>query len=148
MLRKLVVLTVMAVTMAGTSTAQARDKRVYTGDWMTATKIVGKYYGHNVERWLVNCSSSEGGHGLFVWRSHTRPAHYGNGKYEDKPGGWMQFFSSTFYSNVSWTFKDAKHRGLRAHPKARSYYEPLGQAIVAGAMYFYRGSGPWTGVYC
>lgn len=131
-----------------TSTAQASGKMIYTHDFLTATHIVGRYYGSSVENWLVSCSSSEGGHGLFVWRDHRAPVYYGNGRYEDKPGGWMQFFGSTFYTNVKWTWQDAWHRGLHASPKARAYYEPLGQAIVAAAMYAHHGSGPWTGARC
>lgn len=144
MLRKLLVLTTI-VLMVGTTTAQARSKRIYTGDFITATKIVGKYYGSNVQRWLVSCSSGEGGHGRFVWFGHHTYAIYGH----NTPGGWVQFMESTFDSNVSWAFKDAARRGLRVHSKARSYYEPLGQAIVAGAMYHYHGNpGTWTGKGC
>lgn len=121
-----------------------RSKVIYTRDFLTATHIVGNHYGRYVERWLVNCSKNEGGHGLWVWRDHIAPRHK-----EDKPGGWLQFFKSTFNSNVKWAFKDAKQRGLIVNVKARSYYEPLGQAIVAGAMYKKWGNpGTWTGFGC
>lgn len=149
-MRKLIALSIIVLVAGGgvaTSTAQAREKRaIYTGDFITATRIVGKFYGRSVENWLVNCSSSEGGHGGFVWYEHLSYPKYG---YSTTPGGWMQFMGGTFYSNVRWAFQDARHRGLKAHPKARSYYEPLGQAIVAGVMYAYHGNpGTWTGGYC
>lgn len=143
---KLFVLSLVAVTMMATSTASARQKQIYTRDFITATNIVGKYYGSNVRNWLVNCSSSEGGHGGFVWFGHLSYPKYGA---QNTPGGNMQFMGSTFWNNVGWTFKDARHKGLRVHPRARSYYEPLGQAIVAGAMYYYHGNpGTWTGGNC
>lgn len=149
---KLVTLSIVVLAVMGggaaTNTAQADQGKIaqvtYTHDFITATVIVGRFYGSNVKYWLQNCSSSEGGHGGWVWRDHIAP-----GKYEDKPGGWMQFFKSTFDSNVSWAFQDARHRGLRVQPKARNYYEPLGQAIVAGAMYARHGNpGTWTGARC
>lgn len=145
-MRKLLALTCLVAGLAGTSTAHASSKRVYTGDFLTATRIVGRYYGSNVRNWLVNCSASEGGHGGWVWFGHLSYPKYG---YTTTPGGWMQFMGGTFYSNMSWAFRDAWHRGLHAHPRARSYYQPLGQAIVAGAMYAYHGNpGTWTGRYC
>lgn len=123
--------------------ALARTKvTVYTGDWITATGIVGHYYGAGVASWLVDCSSSEGGHGSFVWYGH------GSGG-SNVPGGWMQFMDSTFWSNVGWAWEDARQRGLRASPRAKSYTEPLGQAITAGAMYAKHGNpGTWTGALC
>lgn len=146
MLRKLIALSFIAVTMVATSSAQAKSKMVYTHDFITATHIVGKYYGRNVERWLIDCSSSEGGHGGFVWFEHLSYPKYG---YSRTPGGNMQFMGGTFDSNVGWAFQDAWRRGLHVHPKARSYYEPLGQAIVAAAMYRYHGNpGTWTGARC
>lgn len=150
MLRLTLALSCLALSCGGFTTqrgvsATHRAKTVYTGDFITATKIVGKYYGRRTRDWLVNCSSSEGGHGEFVWFGHLSYPRYG---YSTTPGGWMQFMGSTFRHNMDWAFIDARHRGLRARAKARSYYEPLGQAIVAGAMYYYHGSGPWTGVYC
>lgn len=155
MLRKLLVLTALValVISAGSTTAQARrasDSRtskglVYTHDFITATNIVGKYYGSNVERWLVSCSSGEGGHGGFVWFGHHTYAIYGR----HTPGGNMQFMESTWDSNSSWAFQDAAQRGLKIHPRAKSYYEPLGQAVVAAAIYKKRGNpGTWTGGGC
>lgn len=145
MLRKLLTLSVTVILFCGaTNTAQA--KSIYTHDFITATHIVGKYYGRNVENWLVNCSSSEGGHGEFVWYGHLSYPKYG---YDNTPGGNMQFMGSTFNHNVDWAFRDARQKGLKAHKKAKSYYEPLGQAIVAGAMFFYHGNpGTWTGARC
>lgn len=158
MLRKLLTLTAALVMCGavGQTTAQAnhidastRTKAIYTHDFITATRIVGRYYGRDVESWLVNCSGSEGGHGDFVWRSHIPPVRYQSGAMEDKPGGWMQFFKSTWDSNARWAFIDARGRGLKVSFKARSYTEPLGQAIVAGVMYHYHGNpGTWTGYNC
>lgn len=148
MLRLALVLSALALTCGGFYVGEggARNKLVYTGDFITATNIVGKYYGGRVEKWLVDCSVSEGGHGSFVWFAHESKPRYG---YSNTPGGWMQFMGSTFYDNVKWTLADAAQRGLKIHPKARSYYEPLGQAVVAGAMYYHHGNpGTWTGGYC
>lgn len=149
-MRGIVVLTatltvVMLLLTPNGKSATTSKKVVYTHDFITATNIVGRYYGSNVRRWLINCSSSEGGHGGFVWYGHYDHPIYG---YTTTPGGWMQFMGGTFYSNVDWAIRDARHRGLRISPKARSYYEPLGQAVTAGVMYYYHGSGPWTGAYC
>lgn len=150
MLRLALVLSAVALScggfyVKGGGAALTNHKLVYTGDFITATNIVGKYYGGRVENWLVNCSISEGGHGKFVWFAHESKPRYG---YSNTPGGWMQFMGSTFYHNITWALADAAQRGLRIHPRARNYYEPLGQAVVAGAMYYYHGSGPWTGGYC
>lgn len=149
-MRGIVVLTaILTVTMllltANGNSATYRSKRVYTHDFITATVIVGRYYGSNVKYWLQNCSSSEGGHGGFVWYGHYYYPIYG---VNNTPGGWMQFMQSTFNSNARWAFRNARHRGLRIHPRARSYFEPLGQAVVAAAMYYYHGSGSWTGARC
>lgn len=117
---------------------------IYTHDFLTATVIVGRYYGSNVRWWLVNCSNGEGGHGGFVWRDHIAPRQG-----EDKPGGWLQFFRSTFDSNVGWAWHDARSRGMHIDPRAKNYYEPLGQAVVAAAMYSAHGNpGTWTGYGC
>jgi len=149
LLRKLTTTLALAAMIMGLAVmpAQAASKKaVYTGDFITATTIVGRYYGNGVKNWLVNCSSSEGGHGKFVWFQHLPYPRYG---YSNTPGGWMQFMQSTFNSNVRWAVKDARRRGLKLHPKAISYYEPLGQAVVAGVMYHYHGNpGTWTGIYC
>jgi hypothetical protein len=127
----------------------AKHHMIYTGDFITATVIVGRYYGPNIQAWLVNCSSSEGGHGGWVWRDHTLPYRYADGSYEDKPGGWLQFFRSTFDNNVGWAWQDARHHGMHIDPKARNYYEPLGQAVVAAAMVNAHGNpGTWTGANC
>lgn len=148
--RLLVLATVLSLTTCGgfvqRGGAQTHQIKVYTNDWITATRIVGKYYGSNVRNWLVNCSSSEGSHGRFVWYAHLPYPKFG---YSHTPGGWMQFMGSTFRNNMGWTLANAKRRGLRIHPKARSYYEPLGQAVVAGVMYKYHGNpGTWTGGSC
>jgi hypothetical protein len=144
------------IATTGTATAQARVykaqvktskiRKVYTGDWYIATRYVGRYYGRNVRDWLWNCSSSEGSHGGWVWFSNLKYPLYGLNR---TPGGWMQFMRGTFNSNVEWAFRDARHRGLRVSLRAKNYFEPLGQAIVAGAMYYYHGNpGTWTGVRC
>lgn len=144
-MRRMATVIVLLLCMTATSNA-AIKKPIYTRDFETATKIVGRYYGHTVRDWLYNCATSEGGHGYFVWFSHLAYPLYG---YSTTPGGWMQFKYRTYHSNARWAFNDARHRGLRAARKANSYYEPLGQAIVAGAMYYYHGNpGTWTGGTC
>jgi hypothetical protein len=125
--------------------ARARARlTVYTGDWITATRIVGRYYGARVSDWLVSCSASEGGHGRWVWHGHVAPAAG-----TEKPGGWMQYFESTWNTDARWTFRDAARRGLRVSRRACSYWEPLGQAVAAGAYYAAHGNtGKWTGGNC
>lgn len=153
-MKKLFLITLLLVALGGAlgSTASAHTARkastahqIYTRDFITATVLVGRYYGSNVRWWLVNCSNSEGGHGGWVWYGHHDHPIFGN----TTPGGWMQFMETTFYSNVDWAFADAHKRGMKIDPRARSYYEPLGQAVVAGAMYAYHGNpGTWTGAQC
>lgn len=108
-----------------------------TNDWKTAVRLTQKPFP-GTSAWLMSCSSSEGGHGRFVMN------HQGSGA-----GGWMQFMSGTFYAYVDDAFRSVRARGFKVHPRHRSWYSPLGQALTAGYMRFTgRSRGHWWGSGC
>lgn len=115
------------------------------GDWMTAVRLVQRFFPGS-EGWLDSCSSSEGGHGGFVWLGNLPYPRYGA---DDTPGGWMQYKWRTFWTDLRSALAHPALRGIRVPPSAISYSSPLGQAIAAGWAYFYsRPSGKWTGSGC
>jgi hypothetical protein len=102
-----------------------------TGDWLTAVHLVQRI-NPGTERWLLSCSSGEGGHGGFVMN------HQGSGA-----GGWMQFLSSTFYSHYRAAFDDARARGFLIDRVHESWYDPIGQAVTASYMRSHGMSSHW-----
>lgn len=93
-----------------------------TGDWGTAVSLVQRVYP-GTDRWLLSCSSGEGGHGGFVMN------HQGSGA-----GGPMQFLASTFYSFQAAAFADARAKGFVIDRVHQSWYDMMGQALVAAYM--------------
>lgn len=87
--------------------------------------------------WLHSCASSEGGFREWI------PNHTGS-----KAGGWMQFMSGTFYSNVGTAFRIAKQRGYNIPSQYENWYSRLGQAVTAAYMFSIGQSSQWTGAGC
>jgi hypothetical protein len=117
-----------------------------TGDWVTAVEVVQRVYPGS-EGWLLSCSSSEGGHGQWVWRGGA--PYSGESPDTDAPGGWMQYFQSTFWTDFDSASADLAERGFYLPPDARSWLSPLGQAVAAGWAYEHdRPPGKWTGWQC
>ncbi|SRR5580765_7923845 len=98
-----------------------------TWDWPTAVSRVQVIFP-GTAAWQMNCSSGEGGHGRFVMNSQGSPA-----------GGWMQFYSSTFYAFVDSARGYVKSHGFIVHPRAWSWTHPLGQALVSGYIRYVLG---------
>ena len=108
----------------------------HTTDWLTAVNLAQRIFP-GTSRWLLDCSSSEGGWGRWV------PNGDGSGA-----GGWMQFLSGTFYGNVDAAFSTARRLGFRIAPEARSWYSATGQAITAAYMLGIGQRGQWYGSRC
>lgn len=102
-----------------------------TKDWGVAVALVQRIYP-GTARWLLACSSGEGGHGDFVMN------HQGSGA-----SGWMQYLPSTFYSHVGEAYRDARDRGFRIDPRTASIYHPVGQAVTAAYMRTHGMSSHW-----
>jgi hypothetical protein len=109
-----------------------------TNDWQTAVRIVQRDWPGSGS-WLLACSSSEGGWGL--WKSNTQ----GSGA-----GGWMQYMEGTFYGDLAGALALARQEHLPAPPRsADRWSSALGQAFAAGWAYFHsRSSTKWTGSRC
>jgi len=107
-------------------------------DWHSAVVYVQQWFPGTAE-WLLNCSSSEGGHGQWV------PNRQGSGA-----GGWMQYMSGTFYADYNAAVAYLRSRGVTVPSSTASWYSPLGQAIAAGwARYTgHTPPGKWTGANC
>jgi hypothetical protein len=110
----------------------------WTTDWQTAVRIVQRDWPGS-SRWLLACSSSEGGWGL--WKSN----YQGSGA-----GGWMQYMSGTFYGDLRGALALARQKHRPVPPRAADKWSSaLGQAFAAGWAYFHsRPPGKWTGSRC
>ncbi len=99
-----------------------RDFEVTPGSsaWLRAVEQAQGPYP-NTSWWLKSCSSTEGGWGRWVPNSDGAP-----------PGGWMQFYESTFWRMWATAQADVRRRGFKVPASAASWYSPLGQAL-AGA---------------
>lgn len=116
----------------------------YTGDWVTAVAVMQRAYPGSAA-WLLACSSSEGGHGGFVWRGHTSEPDSGP---NTTPGGWMQYMAGTWAGDYRAAVADLAARGWHV-PAGLNYYTPLGQAVAAAWAYGHsRPAGKWTGGRC
>lgn len=112
-------------------------------DWVGAVRAVQRVYPGS-EAWLLRCSASEGGHGIFVYHGGgtTYPGY-------DLPGGWMQYFESTFWGDFHAALSDARAHRFFVPASAASWHSPLGQALAGGWAYYHaRPSGKWTGGGC
>lgn len=123
-----------------------------TNDWVSAVRVVQQVYPGS-EQWLLACSSSEGGHGVWQWRSPNGFLRYtsdGSPIYvADIPGGPMQYFKSTFDTDFNAAVTDLRQRGIRVPRSAFSWYSNLGQALAGGWAWGHaRPSGKWTGGRC
>lgn len=108
-----------------------------TDDWATAVRIVQRVYPGS-SWWLLSCSASEGGHGIFVMNAQGSQA-----------GGWMQYMQGTFQGDFNAAVQDLHARGIRVPASAWSWASPLGQAVAAGWAYSHnRPSGKWQGGGC
>lgn len=120
---------------AGCVTVLRRRTIPATSDWMVAVALVQRIYP-GTARWLLSCSSGEGGHGTWVpYRAYGR-SYYPGYERLDAVGGWMQFRPSTFYVYVQTAFADARARGYILDRTYESWLSPLGQAVTAGYMRF------------
>jgi len=102
-----------------------------TNDWVTSVQIAQRIYP-GTERWLLSCSSGEGGHGGFVMN------HEGSGA-----SGWMQFMSGTFYGHAPAAFAHAQSMGFILPEGLLNIQSPLGQAITAAYMRTHGMSSHW-----
>lgn len=107
-------------------------------DWRTAVLYVQRWFP-GTSPWLLDCSSSEGGHGRWV----PNRKHSG-------AGGWMQYMEGTFYGDFDSAVNWLRARGVRVPSAARNWYSPLGQAIAAGWARHtgHTPPGKWTGALC
>lgn len=98
------------------------DPEVRPGNqaWHRAVQEAQRAYP-GTRGWLLSCSASEGGWGRWVPNSDGAP-----------PGGWLQFYESTFWRMWATAKVDVTRRGYRVPRSAHSWYSPLGQAL-AGA---------------
>lgn len=120
-----------------------------TGDWATAVAFVQRDWPGS-SGWLLSCSSSEGGHGIWIWnggvpyRGPTPPAG------SSGAGGWMQYMAGTFRHDYDRALYTARSSRLAVPPRsANSWLSPLGQAFAAGWAYYHdRPVGKWTGSRC
>lgn len=124
-----------------------------THDWKVSTSLADRVF-HGTKQWLLDCSSSEGSWGLFVWHGYPTGIALttSNQSYYYKknlPGGWMQFEPSTFNSYLHNMLAAMHDYGYTVDPVLLSFYEPLGQALVAGYMREYSiDRGQWSGNRC
>lgn len=102
-----------------------------TGDWGTAVRLVQRIYP-GTDRWLMACSSGEGGHGGFVMN------HQGSGA-----SGWLQYMPSTFYAHQDEAFADARSKGFVVDRVHQSLYDPIGQALTGAFMRTHGMSHHW-----
>lgn len=122
-----------------------------TNDWLTAVRIVQRFYPGS-DSWLVSCSGSEGGHGVFVYhggRAASADEIRRNVEYST-PGGQMQYFPGTFWSDFNAAVQDLARRHIKVPRSAWTWYSPLGQALAGGYAHnlgHYTG-GKWTGRGC
>lgn len=108
-------------------------------DWLAAVRLAGRVFP-GTEGWLRSCSrpESEGGWGRWV------PNSQGSGA-----GGWLQFLSGTFYSNVDRAFAEARAVWRLPVPsRYRSWYSRVGQALTGASMLVHGQRGEWSGSGC
>lgn len=96
------------------------EVRVGSNAWLRAVEEAQRPYP-GTSSWLKSCSSTEGGWGRWVPNNQGAP-----------PGGWLQFYESTFWRMWATAKADVQARGYRLPSSAASWYSPLGQAL-AGA---------------
>lgn len=138
-----------AAGMAGGPAAAAQAKQLpLTQDWQTAVRVVQRVYPGS-QQWLLDCSASEGGHGVWVFRGHRVLTAGLALDPPDVPGGPLQYFRSTFETDFRAALRDLYARGIRVPVQAASWFSPLGQAIAGGWAWGHnRPSGKWTGGGC
>lgn len=113
-------------------------------DWRTAVRVTQRVYP-GTERWLLSCSSSEGGHGEWVWNGgapYSSPYH-GSGA-----GGWMQFMSGTFWRMYAQARDHAQAQGFTVPRSTASFTSPLGQALAGAQGLVSDHAYEWTGTGC
>lgn len=116
-----------------------------TNDWATAVRVVQRVFPGS-RWWQLACSSSEGGHGAWVYFGHYSYPLYGP---DTTPGGPMQYMQGTFWHDFNRGLAIARERGFVVPRSASSWYSMLGQAIASGYAYHYnRPAGKWTGSRC
>lgn len=113
--------------------------------WDRSNELIRRYYGNTLADWENSCSSTEGGHGGFVWFNHLSYPEYG---YSGTPGGNLQFKGGTFDGIIGKALVEAHSRGLLASPSQATFYTPLGQAIAGAQMILDGRRGEWTGDGC
>lgn len=104
--------------------------------WREAVHEAQRAYP-GTESWLLSCSADEGGWGRWVPNSDGFP-----------PGGWLQFYESTFW-RMYWAAKaHAEARGFRIPHSAASWYSPLGQALAGAWGVTHGRRHEWAGSGC
>lgn len=116
-----------------------------TNDWLTAVAQVQRVFPGSAG-WLIACSSSEGGHGGWVWNG-GHPL--GSSDHGSGAGGWMQYMEGTFWGDYRPAVADARARGFIIPAESASYTSATGQALAGGWAYSHnRPAGKWTGGSC
>lgn len=116
-------------------TKAAIAARMVVNDYMTAVRLVERYFGY--QSFLRSCPRSEGGFGQFVYNTQGSGA-----------GGWLQFMEGTFWSVIDDAIRHARERGMFVPSSARSWYSPLGQALAGIEMLRDGRRGEWSGSTC
>jgi hypothetical protein len=104
--------------------------------WQQAVQETQRAYPGTAS-WLMSCSASEGGWGRWVPNSQGAP-----------PGGWLQFYESTFWRMWSAAHADIKARGYHVPRSAHSWYSPLGQALAGAWGVTHGRRHEWAGSGC
>lgn len=116
-----------------------------TRDWLTAVAVVQRVFPGSAW-WQIACSSSEGGHGAWVYYGRLPYPKYGPWR---TPGGPMQYMQGTFWGDFRAALTKARERRFVVPRSAHSWFSMLGQALASGYAYHYnRPPGKWTGWRC
>lgn len=110
--------------------------------WAAAVQHVQKAYP-GTSGWLLSCSADEGGWG------HWKPNKDGY-----PPGGWLQFYHSTWVrmfglGSYTGAIDDLSKRGFTIRERSvASWYSPVGQALAGAWGVTHGRSGEWAGAGC
>lgn len=123
-------------------------------DYLSAADFVGRFVFPGTRWWLIACSSSEGGHGPWVWNSPAPGRSYPLSRYPTRPagssgaGGWLQFKSGTFWGYADAAWDAALENGYRVPRAHKRWTDPVGQAIVGAYMLTLNQRHQWEGARC
>lgn len=79
-----------------------------TNDWQTAVNIVQRVWP-GTKKWLLSCSTGEGGHSYWKWNGG---APFASSAHGSGAGSWMQYLNTTFISHFNAAYQLARSRRL------------------------------------